>query len=53
MSMGFLELQFHKRAQLEADGKRSYSFIGDQHLSTSKPKKLKLISDNAGAALFI
>ena len=40
--MGFLKLQFYKRAQLEAEGKRSYSSMGDQHRSTSKPKKLKL-----------
>jgi hypothetical protein len=41
-SMDFLKLQFYKRAQLEAEGKRSYSSIGDQYRSTSKPKKLKL-----------
>jgi hypothetical protein len=41
-SMDFLELELLKRMQLEAEGKRSYSSIGDQHRSTSKPEKLKL-----------
>jgi hypothetical protein len=41
-SMYFLKLQFYKRAQLEAEGKQSYSSIGDQCSSTSKPRKLKL-----------